>query len=67
MTFSVALFVFIFFKFCSKQTQVDFDNPDFDKFPHFRDIRGLEAVVEPGEVLYIPKYWWHYIESEKDK
>jgi len=47
-----------------RQTQVDFDNPDFDKFPRFSEIRGMEVALEKDEVLYIPNYWWHYIESE---
>lgn len=47
-----------------RQTQVDFDKPDFDWFPRFREIRGMEVALEPGEVLYIPNLWWHYIESE---
>ena len=44
--------------------KVDFENPDLDKFPRFSEIEGLEVAMEPGEVLYIPNYWWHYIESE---
>ena len=44
--------------------KVDFDNPDLDRFPRFSEIEGMEVAMEPGEVLYIPNYWWHYIESE---
>jgi hypoxia-inducible factor 1-alpha inhibitor (HIF hydroxylase) len=47
--------------------QVNFDSPDFKKFPKFRNITGVDAVVGPGDVLYIPNYWWHYIESERDR
>eukprot|EP00118_Oscarella_pearsei_P003786 m.15755 g.15755 ORF g.15755 m.15755 type:complete len:116 (+) comp26530_c0_seq1:144-491(+) len=35
-------------------------------FPRFREVHGYETVLSPGEVLYIPAYWWHYIESERD-
>ena len=38
--------------------QVDFDNPDYEKFPKFRDVKGFEAVLGPGDVLYLPMYWW---------
>ncbi|XP_033124558.1 hypoxia-inducible factor 1-alpha inhibitor-like [Anneissia japonica] len=48
---------------CDRQSQVDFDSPDFAKFPKFSQVKGYEAVVGPGEVLYIPMYWWHHIES----
>lgn len=47
-----------------RQTQVDFENPDLSKFPRFSEIRGMEVSLEPDEVLYIPNYWWHFIESE---
>uniref|UniRef100_A0A8C1Q5Q6 Hypoxia inducible factor 1 subunit alpha inhibitor n=1 Tax=Cyprinus carpio TaxID=7962 RepID=A0A8C1Q5Q6_CYPCA len=48
---------------CDRQSQVDFENPDYDKFPNFTNAVGYEAVVGPGDVLYIPMYWWHHIES----
>lgn len=38
--------------------QVDIDNPDFEMYPKLHDIAGYEAVVEPGDVLYIPMYWY---------
>jgi hypothetical protein len=43
--------------------QVDFERPDYARFPKFREARGQEAIVGPGDVLYIPIYWWHHIES----
>ncbi|EGW03881.1 Hypoxia-inducible factor 1-alpha inhibitor [Cricetulus griseus] len=48
---------------CDRQSQVDFDNPDYESFPNFRNVVGYETVVGPGDVLYIPMYWWHHIES----
>lgn len=44
-------------------SQVDFDRPNYTRFPKFKDAKGCEAIVGPGEVLYIPIYWWHHIES----
>lgn len=46
-----------------RQSQVDFENPDYAKFPKFREIKGHEAVLGPGDVLYLPLYWWHHVES----
>lgn len=46
-----------------RQSQVDFDDPDLEKFPGLKHLQGMEAVVGPGDVLYIPMYWWHQIES----
>jgi Cupin-like domain len=38
---------------------------DDDKYPLFREIRehALCAELEPGDGIYIPKLWWHQIES----
>ena len=33
------------------------DNPDYEKYPKLKSIKGYETVVEPGDVLYIPMYW----------
>ena len=37
--------------------QVNFEKPDYRRFPKFRHARGLEAVLGPGDVLYLPSYW----------
>lgn len=37
--------------------QVNFEKPDYRRFPKFRNVRGLEAVLGPGDVLYLPSYW----------
>lgn len=46
-----------------RQSQVDFEKPDYACFPNFKDVEGIETVIEPGEVLYIPIYWFHHVES----
>jgi len=38
--------------------QVNFEKPDYRRFPKFRNARGLEAVLGPGDVLYLPSYWY---------
>ncbi|MFP3596622.1 cupin-like domain-containing protein [Chryseobacterium sp. SIMBA_029] len=40
--------------------------PDYDEFPALRYLNGYEAVIEPGETLYIPSGWWHYIQYETE-
>jgi hypothetical protein len=37
----------------------DIGNPDFEKFPLFRNARPLRVVLKPGETIYIPSRWWH--------
>ena len=50
-----------------RQSQVDFNKPDFQKFPKFRLVDALEAILEPGDLLYLPTNWWHYVESFNNK
>jgi hypothetical protein len=33
------------------------------QFPGFKDVRYVEGVLGPGDCLYIPTGWWHYIQS----
>jgi hypothetical protein len=35
------------------------------QFPQFEEIRSraLVAELEPGDALYLPKLWWHQVES----
>ena len=40
---------------------VDVEKPDLDRFPALRRAQALEAVLEPGEVLWLPRFYWHYV------
>jgi len=44
---------------------VDLRAPDHKKFPRFADAleSGEEAVLEPGDAIYIPILWWHGVEA----
>jgi hypothetical protein len=44
---------------------VDFANPDFAKFPRFREAiaAGLVVDVEPGDAVFIPSMWWHHVQG----
>jgi hypothetical protein len=33
------------------------------RFPGFKDAKYVEGVLGPGDCLYIPVGWWHYIQS----
>lgn len=33
------------------------------QYPLFRKARYQEAILSPGQSLYIPLGWWHYLES----
>ncbi|CBY00511.1 similar to transcription factor jumonji (jmjC) domain-containing protein [Plenodomus lingam JN3] len=34
-----------------------------ERFPRFREARYVEGVLGPGECLYLPVGWWHYVRS----
>lgn len=44
---------------------VDFDKPDFDRFPKFRAAlqAALVADLEPGDAIFIPSMWWHHVRA----
>ncbi len=46
-------------------SMVDFDNPDFEKYPGFREALsvGQVADLEPGDAIYIPSMWLHHVEG----
>jgi lysine-specific demethylase 8 len=40
---------------------VDPERPDYAQYPMFEDAEGCEAVLEAGDMIYIPLFWWHYV------
>ncbi|WP_338768759.1 cupin-like domain-containing protein [Massilia sp. METH4] len=44
---------------------VDFQAPDFERYPKFREAlaHAQVAEMEPGDALFIPSMWWHHVEA----
>ncbi len=40
---------------------IDFKNPDFDKWPALKQAKGFVGNLEHGQVLYMPEGYWHYM------
>ncbi len=46
-------------------SMVDFQQPDFDAHPQFRDAlaHAQMAELDPGDAIFIPSMWWHHVEG----
>jgi len=40
---------------------IDFDNPDFEKWPALAKAKGYVTKLNHGEMLYMPEGYWHYM------
>lgn len=40
---------------------IDFSNPDFEKWPALKQAKGYKTNLKHGEVLYMPEGYWHYM------
>jgi hypothetical protein len=47
---------------------VDFYQPDFQRFPKFKQALEQCSVIElePGDAIFIPSMWWHHVEGLAD-
>ena len=44
-------------------SRVDAERPDTKRFPRLRHTRPMRAMVEAGDLLFIPRLWWHQVRS----
>ena len=42
-------------------SDVDCEDPDFDRFPLFRDATVIDLTLDAGDVLFLPAGWWHHV------
>ena len=49
-------------------SMVRLDDPDYAKFPKFREAEkhALVAELGPGDALFIPYMWWHQVQALGD-
>jgi hypothetical protein len=45
--------------YMSNFSRVDIEAPDLSRYPRFIRATPLRAIIEPGDFIYIPIYWWH--------
>ncbi|MBC7882581.1 MAG: cupin-like domain-containing protein [Anaerolineae bacterium] len=42
------------------------EHPDQQNYPGCEHLDGYEVLLNPGDVLYIPPYAWHYVTNPSD-
>ncbi|MBW4507947.1 MAG: cupin-like domain-containing protein [Scytonematopsis contorta HA4267-MV1] len=47
------------------KSQVSCENPDIKAHPQVKNVTFMDGFLEPGDVLFIPKGWWHYLKSSE--
>lgn len=46
-------------------SMVHVTEPDFERYPRFREALSVAQVaeLEPGDAIYLPYHWYHHVES----
>lgn len=42
-------------------TDVDAGAPDLVRFPDYARVRVIDCEIGPGDLLFLPVGWWHYV------
>lgn len=44
-------------------SQIDMNAIDYRAFPLLQEVISYKAYLYPGDILYVPGYWWHAVRS----
>lgn len=44
-------------------SSVNIDHPDLQRFPRFSNAKPIRVLLKPGQVLYLPSFWHHEVQS----
>jgi hypothetical protein len=45
------------------KSRVNYRAVDLEKFPAFAQAKGRQIELGPGDMLFVPPYTWHYVET----
>ncbi|MBB5058835.1 hypothetical protein HDF16_003558 [Granulicella aggregans] len=43
---------------------VDFSDPDLERHPQFLLATPIKVTLGPGQLLFLPPFWWHHVRSK---
>lgn len=46
-----------------RHSAVNWSAPDIQEYPNFAKVVGNEVILRPGDYLFVPTYWIHFIVS----
>ncbi|CAL5218404.1 g80 [Coccomyxa viridis] len=49
--------------FLRNTSQVDVLDPEVNRFPGFEAVPYLQCWLRQGQMLYIPRKWWHFVQA----
>ncbi|KAI9297048.1 Clavaminate synthase-like protein [Neoconidiobolus thromboides FSU 785] len=50
-------------KYLSNTSRIDPENLDVSLFPNAVDVPYIDTIINEGDMLYLPKGWWHYVKA----
>lgn len=51
------------FEFNTVYSRVSVPRPDYERFPRFKEAHPVCVTLNPGEILVLPRCWWHDVEA----
>ncbi|KAH8240182.1 hypothetical protein KR032_011957 [Drosophila birchii] len=51
-------------EFLGNTSQIDAAKLDTESYPLLAKVKFYELLLQPGDCLYMPPKWWHYVRSE---
>ena len=45
------------------KSQIDPEIPDLSRFPRTQSVTFFTGNLQPGDLLYIPRGWWHFLRA----
>jgi len=46
------------------KSRIDPEHPDLARFPKFANCEVTQCNLEPGDLLFIPRGWWHFVAAD---